>query len=410
MKRLWGVAFLLLWAVFCRPKGAECSVVVAGPPEWLADAIRGSIIAVMKEMPSYELKDQERLLAMVSERIFEGYRVNALRIAGKDDVFIELIPVKANSWEADVTFPKLYPPCDEWFRLDSSGMKEEILSLLQGVPVEALRWADEVFLKEVRNIASSRLPGWEPHVMVSKKDECYAVELSFTASQDLVLAIDAHVFSRSLPSFWQYDMREKLLESLSPFIGIPVGWAAKHERDVERVVNERLKDTRLSGTARIEVESQFVSSKIAKANVNVESKRYTLNVWGAAYAGTEDKSTELGLHFGRKAQPLHSWDIELYGEAVMLLDDGDSEERLGFRWSPYKNFWLGAERELEEDKTWYRLWIEGGLKAFYAWWRHSDEHENNAALGYRFTEHLSLELYIDERDDDEVSIRAVGNF
>ncbi len=410
MKRLCGVAFLLLLAVFCRPKGAECSVIVAGPPDWLADAIKGSIAAVMDEMPSYEIKDQERLLAMVSERIFEGYKVNALHIAGKDDVFIELVPVKIASWKVDVVCPKLSSPCDEWFSLDALGMEEEVLEILWGVPVEALRWADEAFLKEVRKKTSPRLPGWEPHIMVSRKDDSYVVELSFTASQDLVLAIDTHVFSRSLPSFWQYDMREKLLESLTPFIGIPVNWAAKHEKDIERVVNERLRDTRFSSTAKIEIDSQFVPSKIAKANVGVESRRYSFNFWGAAYAGTEDKSTELGLHFGRKAQPLHSWDIELYGEAVVFLDDGDSEERLGLRWSPYKQIWLGAERELEEDKTWYRLWIEGGLKAFYVWWRYSDEHENNAALGYRFTEHLSLELYIDERDDDEVSIRAVGNF
>ena len=92
------------------------------------------------------------------------------------------------------------------------------------------------------------------------------------------------------------------------------------------------------------------------------------------------------------------------------MDDGDSEERLGLRWSPYRDIWLGAERELDEDKTWYRLWVEGGIKAFYVWWRHSDESENNAALGYRFTEHLSLELYLDERDGGEVSVRAVGNF
>lgn len=71
---------------------------------------------------------------------------------------------------------------------------------------------------------------------------------------------------------------------------------------------------------------------------------------------------------------------------------------------------MGTERELEEDKTWCRLWIEGGIKAFYAWWRYSEDSENNAALGYRFTEHLSLEIYLDERDDDEVSVRAVGNF
>jgi hypothetical protein len=236
------------------------------------------------------------------------------------------------------------------------------------------------------------------------------VNLSFVATQDLVLTVDTHVFSKSLPSFWQYEMREKLLESLSPIIGVPVDWAAKHQDKIERLISAKLKGTRLASTAKIEFDTQFVPSRIARTDVRAESKRYSLYVWGAAYGGTEEKSTELGLHLGRKAQPFPSWDIELYGEAILFLDDGDSEERLGLRWSPYRDIWLGAERELDEDKTWYRLWVEGGIKAFYVWWRHSDESENNAALGYRFTEHLSLELYLDERDDDEVSVRAVGNF
>jgi hypothetical protein len=404
------VVFLLLWAILFGAIRAQASVIVKGPPEWLSNAIKESIIAVMREMPSYDLASQERLLAMVSDRIFEGYKIKSLSVKSKDDVFVEFVPTKLADWKVKVTAPRLNSPCDEWFRQDALGLEEILLSMVQGVPIEALKWADEVFLKEVKKITSLRMPGWEPHVLVSKEDDSYVVNLSFAATQDLVLAVDTHVFSKSLPSFWQYEMREKLLEGLSPIIGVPVDWAAKHEDKIERLISEKLKGTRLASTAKIEFDTQFVPSRIARTDVRAESKRYSLYVWGAAYGGTEEKSTELGLHLGRKAQPFPSWDIELYGEAILFLDDGDSEERLGLRWSPYRDIWLGAERELEEDKTWYRLWVEGGIKAFYVWWRHSDESENNAALGYRFTEHLSLELYLDERDDDEVSVRAVGNF
>jgi len=406
-----GIVFLLLWASFlCGAAHGDVKVSLTGPPEWLSAAMIESIIAVMNEMPGYELSRQERLLRMVSERIFEGYEIKRIKITEGREVFIDFVPKGKSKWKVAISVPRLRQPCDGWFLEDISGVDGEVLNMLKGVPVEALRWADEVFLREVEEILSSRLPGWEPHFLVSREGDFHVVNISFTATQDLILTFDAHIFSRSLPSFWQYDMREKLAESLSSFVGIPVSWAAKHERDIELVVEEKLKDMPFADTAKIEIDTKFMPSRIARIETNVESKRYTLYVWGAAYGGTEDKSTELGLHFGRKAQPFSSWDVELYGEAILFLDDGSSEERLGFRWSPYRDIWLGAERELEEDKTWYRLWIEGGIKAFYAWWRYSDDSENNAALGYRFTEHLSLELYLDERDDDEVSVRAVGNF
>ena len=144
------VVFLLLWAILFGAIRAQASVIVKGPPEWLSNAIKESIIAVMREMPSYDLASQERLLAMVSDRIFEGYKIKSLSVKSKDDVFVEFVPTKLADWKVKVTAPRLNSPCDEWFRQDALGLEEILLSMVQGVPIEALKWADEVFLKEVK--------------------------------------------------------------------------------------------------------------------------------------------------------------------------------------------------------------------------------------------------------------------
>src|SRR5690606_5096140 len=98
-----------------------------------------------------------------------------LSVKSRDDVFVEFVPTKLVDWKIKVTIPRLNSPCDEWFRLDASGLEEILLSMVQGVPVEALKWADEVFLKEVKKITSLRMPGWEPHVLVSKEDNFHVV-------------------------------------------------------------------------------------------------------------------------------------------------------------------------------------------------------------------------------------------
>ena len=44
----------------------------------------------------------------------------------------------------------------------------------------------------------------------------------------------------------------------------------------------------------------------------------------------------------------------------------------------------------------------------YAWWRWSpDLKAHEAALGYRVDEHISIELYYDNTNDDKIGIRGM---
>ncbi len=53
--------------------------------------------------------------------------------------------------------------------------------------------------------------------------------------------------------------------------------------------------------------------------------------------------------------------------------------------------------------------MTGKVKQPYFWVRFSENSEKNMGVGYRLNEFLSIELHYDERDDDQWSIRAVGN-
>ncbi|MBC7323663.1 MAG: hypothetical protein H5T90_11335, partial [Acetomicrobium sp.] len=135
-----GIFFLLLWAsFFCGAAQGDVKVSLTGPPEWLAAAMRESVIAVMNEMPDYEVSRQERLLRMVSERIFEGYEIKRVNITGEREVFIDFVPKAKPKWKVAISVPRLRQPCDGWFLKDISGVDEKVLNMLKGVPVEALK-------------------------------------------------------------------------------------------------------------------------------------------------------------------------------------------------------------------------------------------------------------------------------
>ena len=108
---------IVVFVIMGDPFGAiraQASVIVKAP-EWLSNAIKESIIAVMREMPSYDLASQERLLAMVSDRIFEGYKIKSLSVKSKDDVFVEFVPTKLADWKVKVTAPRLNSPVTNGF-------------------------------------------------------------------------------------------------------------------------------------------------------------------------------------------------------------------------------------------------------------------------------------------------------
>lgn len=101
--------------------------------------------------------------------------------------------------------------------------------------------------------------------------------------------------------------------------------------------------------------------------------------------------------------------MEAYGEWLLLANDFTLESRWGLRWSPWKNIMAGVERAFPGNVTWYRLWIDGGVKAPYLWWRVDEDGHHNLGAGYRINPRVSLEIHYDGRDEDKISIKALSD-
>lgn len=143
--------------------------------------------------------------------------------------------------------------------------------------------------------------------------------------------------------------------------------------------------------------------------VNVESRHYTIGAWAALYAGTRDRTGEFGVHLGRKIKIFSRWSMEVYGEGILELQDWDPEGRLGLRWSPWGDVWIGGEWSSKDSMWWGRINIEPRMHKPYVWFRWREDGEYNAAIGYKATEYISLELHYDTRDEDSLGLRLIGN-
>ncbi len=228
-------------------------------------------------------------------------------------------------------------------------------------------------------------------------------------AQPLVLAVNPKSTSSSLPSLVHSGVKDDLMAGLSSLIGLPVAWVAKHEKQVADWASSQLQDETFVENLKVDIRVVLKAQPVTDLSVRMESRRYTIWAWVAGYAGTSDRYPEAGIHLGRKAQIFPRWDVELYGESLLYLNDWDLETRLGIRWSPWDRIWLGAERSWPDEATWWRAWFDGPVRSPYVWIRTSDEGEVNFGVGYRLNENLSIELHYDSRDENPSSVRLVGN-
>ncbi len=406
------VAVVILAAALIFPGAVDASVIIEGVPSWLKERMERSAVTVWAEIrqsgPS-SAQDNLRLLALVAERVFAGFAVEE-SFYREEKAVLRLRPRDgATDWRVEIFPPQLASPVDEWFRESVSGLGESIRTHLENLPLDALSWADTPLKEAVESLCSPRLPGWNASLLVKLEQAETILRVSFVPRPPFVLAVVPRVSSATLPVMLRSDLNENILRTLSPVVGLPIEWVSAHRKKVEKMAAEALRQTNIVGNTRSVVDVTFQPAQIAAADAVVDSPKYSVRAWVAAYAGSDTKYPEIGLHLGRKFLPVSGWDMELYGEWLLSANDFSLESRWGIRWSPWKNILAGVERSFPGNVTWYRLWIDGGVRAPYLWWRISEDGDHHAGIGYRLNRRISLEIHYDGRDEDKISIKALSD-
>lgn len=388
----------------------ETKVAVSGMAPWLSEIAERSLTAVMNNMPAGQSPGSvQNVVRVVSEKIFTGYKITnisydrrTLKVGFEPEGDIPL-------WNLEIQPPDLSGPVNAWFAADIDQVDAELKSLMRELPVEALVWCDEGLREIIVKTLQPVLPGWRPGLAVRSEGGNPVLKITFTPELPMVLAITPSFNSASLPTLLYDQLKDDLLEQVSVFIGLPVEWVALHSSEVSAWVEDYLSGKTLVKRTNSHAAVTFSPAPVTHADVRMESSRYTIWGWSAVYGGTSDKSAELGLHLGRKAQIFPKTDMELYGEAIMELQEWSVEGRFGLRWMPWGDVWLGGEYSTDDSMWWARFSIDQRLHKPYAWLRLREDGEVNAALGWKATKFISFEIHYDSRDDDSWSLRILGN-
>lgn len=397
-------------ALIVCPVAEAYSVNVSGLAPWQTEMAVRSLTAVTERLPSGQSDEvTERIMSVVAGRLFSGYKVESVRSVSQNITLVLSPSEDLQPWSVDFRPPNLQGPPAEWFNADVEKVRESVAALVNKVPVASLSWCDSGLKKEMLAALKPALPGWEPSIMVRTEEDRLVMQVSFTPEMPLVIAVTPNFSSNTLPTLLHGELKKDIIVQTAPFIGLPVAWASVHTQDMNKWATDYLGQRTLVERASAMPRASFSAGQISNLNVRVESSRYYVNAWAAVYAGTSDRTAELGLHLGRIIQLVPHWDMEVYGEGIVELQDWEPEGRLGVRWSPWGDVWLGGEWSSEDNMWWGRFNIEPRLHKPYAWLRIREDGEVNTAIGWKATDYISLELHYDSRDDDRWSLRMLGN-
>lgn len=378
---------------------------VKGIPEWLEAAVTRSLNAVWSEIPASPEIDREGTLALVASRLFTGYEVS---VESADNPLVSFKPNdEVLSPDIKLVMPELRGMAMNWFIEDVRGMSSDISVMIADLPKSALTWADDALRERIALTVKERLPGWDFSVQIYISHDAVLLNAAFRPGTPMILAVKPSIYSRTIPAMFRSDLEAKLISEFSPLIGIPVSWAEAHKHDIVKEADAFLEDRHSVENLKARANVDFTAGTVSTLEAGVDSEDFMFQVWVAAYAGLEGRYPEGGAFFGFR--PDIGLRPEVYAELIFALNDFDITRRIGARFEVFNNFWAGAEVQWPDNKYFLRVqYTPAKLRRPYAWWRWSPELEaHEAALGYRFDEHISIEIYYDSTGDDKAGIRGL---
>lgn len=397
--------FSIIALVLCYASRSY-ALTVSGIPDWLEGAVVRSLNAVWSEIPDSPEIDREGTLSIVASRLFAGYDVSVK--AEREGPAIFFVPHKDELIHADVKIisPDLRGMSLQWFANDTAGMSEEVAGVVDAIPQSALTWADDALREKLKAIVESRLPGWKFTQQIYIGNQSTLVNLSFRPGESMILAVKPEIYSRTLPVMFRSYLESILIPALSPLIGVPVKWAELHKAEIESFSHDFLEDRHTVENMKAYVSIKFSPGKISGLDARVDSENFFFQLWVSAYAGLNDRYPEAGAFFGYS--PNWSFHTEFYAELLFSLEDFGITHRIGGRFELFDNIWLGIENQWPENSYFFRLqYIPLRIKRPYVLWRYSPELDaHEAALGYIFDEHISVEIYYDSTGDNKIGIRG----
>ena len=342
----------------------------------------------------------ERTVNDIINRVLIGYTVEsiAIRPGSRTDLDIRIRPwgdtIRNVRFAVDYgALPKMGQELVDKDLEHAGDMAE---SLLIGLPVDALDWANGAVKSVLENELEERVPEFYPHIVIHGGPET-DVTVYMLPKLPVVRNVRVAIKGDDVPKVIFLSARNQLERTYAGLAGLPVAFVRRHERDIAEALQGDVQRQWVVKNYGLHVTPSLSLGEDTAIDLTSQTAFYDIR--GGAYidAGRDHRSdddTALMAHVGRKIGSHH----EVYGAVKFVPSSLDWNFMPGYFYRFRSGTQAGYQFESLDDSQ--HLWLRQPLGGRWTlrYDRDLTHDDSEVGLHYRVDDYVGLEYIVSDHD------------
>ena len=336
----------------------------------------------------------------ISNRVLIGYTVEsiAIRPGSRTDLDIRIRPwgdtIRNVRFAVDYgALPKMGQELVDKDLEHAGDMAE---SLLIGLPVDALDWANGAVKSVLENELEDRVPEFYPHIVIHGGPET-DVTVYMLPKLPVVRNVRVAIKGDDVPKVIFLSARNQLERTYAGLAGLPVAFVRRHERDIAEALQGDVQRQWVVKNYGLHVTPSLSLGEDTAIDLTSQTAFYDIR--GGAYidAGRDhssDDDTVLMAQVGRKIGSHH----EVYGAVKFMPSSLDWNFMPGYFYRFRSGTQAGYQFESLDDSQ--HLWLRQPLGGRWTlrYDRDLTHDDSEVGLHYRVDDYVGLEYIVSDHD------------
>lgn len=342
----------------------------------------------------------ERTVNDIINRVLIGYTVEsiAIRPGSRTDLDVHIRPwgdtIRNVRFAVDYgALPKMGQELVDKDLEHAGDMAE---SLLIGLPVDALDWANGAVKSVLENELEERVPEFYPHIVIHGGPET-DVTVYMLPKLPVVRNVRVAIKGDDVPKVIFLSARNQLERTYAGLAGLPVAFVRRHERDIAEALQGDVQRQWVVKNYGLHVTPSLSLGEDTAIDLTSQTAFYDIR--GGAYidAGRDhssDDDTALMAQVGRKIGSHH----EVYGAVKFMPSSLDWNFMPGYFYRFRSGTQAGYQFESLDDSQ--HLWLRQPLGGRWTLRYDRDLTHDNSEVGlhYRVDDYVGLEYIVSDHD------------
>lgn len=342
----------------------------------------------------------ERTVNDIINRVLIGYTVEsiAIRPGSRTDLDVHIRPwgdtIRNVRFAVDYgALPKMGQELVDKDLEHAGDMAE---SLLIGLPVDALDWANGAVKSVLENELEERVPEFYPHIVIHGDPET-DVTVYMLPKLPVVRNVRVAIKGDDVPKVIFLSARNQLERTYAGLAGLPVAFVRRHERDIAEALQGDVQRQWVVKNYGLHVTPSLSLGEDTAIDLTSQTAFYDIR--GGAYidAGRDhssDDDTALMAQVGRKIGSHH----EVYGAVKFMPSSLDWNFMPGYFYRFRSGTQAGYQFESLDDSQ--HLWLRQPLGGRWTlrYDRDLTHDDSEVGLHYRVDDYVGLEYIVSDHD------------